>query len=436
MKDTQRGLTELLRAASAAGATACEGLMTHSVDSDVVVRRGRVSSQSTSETSNWTLRVWVDGGGSASVVGEFGDVFEGVEALLQSANQAAGDPFGGPTGRLPASSAGLGIYDRRYDSVTDDDRCGLALSAERDARTSDRRLQTDRFEYSDSLVKRAYVNTRGANLEERTTRYKLSGTVEVVSGSERFTLTDSRSGRGFSDVSTLPLGKMIVGRAHRLLKRGGKVSRDMPLILSPRATASIVEAIAHLFTEREVAKGSAFLFRSPTAWSEKLHLLDDGANPGGVRTRTFDDRGVPTVPLTLLRDGRVAGRFLSPEDARRHDTRPTGHCYGDTTRPTNLILRQGARSINAVMTERGDRAFWVDDFADMSGFNLKTGELTTTVCGVVMHGSEVEGGCRNVGLTGNVGVALSNVLHVFSNTDRVRHVDAPAMMVTGFKLAE
>ena len=263
--------------------------------------------------------------------------------------------------------------------------------------------------------------------------YRLEGAVDVVSGNERFSLEDSRSGRGFSDVSTLPLGKILVGRAQQLLKRGGRVDADLPVIFSPRATAAIVEALAELFSADEVNRGRAFLFRMGRL-SEKLHLLDDGANPGGVRTRSFDERGVPSVPLTLLRDGEVAGRFLSPEQARALDTRPTGHCRDGILIPSNLILRQGARSINAVMTERGERAFWVDDIADMSGLNVETGDLTARVSGLVMHGSEIEGGCRNIELTGNLGTALSDVVHVFSNTDRVRHVDAPAIMVNGFKL--
>ena len=86
-------------------------------------------------------------------------------------------------------------------------------------------------------------------------------------------MEDSRSGRGFSDVSTLPLGKILVGRAQQLLKRGGRVDADLPVIFSPRATAAIVEALAELFSADEVNRGRAFLFRMGRL-SEKLHLLD------------------------------------------------------------------------------------------------------------------------------------------------------------------
>jgi hypothetical protein len=84
------------------------------------------------------------------------------------------------------------------------------------------------------------------------------------------------------------------------------------------------------------------------------------------------------------------------------------------------------------MTERGDRAFWIDDIPDLSGLDIRTGELRAVVSGVVLNGSDFEGACRNVVMTGNLATVLQQVVHVFSNTDRVRHVDAPALMVEGF----
>jgi predicted Zn-dependent protease len=324
------------------------------------------------------------------------------------------------------------VLDRRYANITMPDRVELAVKAERDARTADRRILTSPFNYRDVLTRRAYLNSREVKLAEKTTSYHLHGRIEVVSGSEHFALVDAQEGRGFTDVATLPMGKRLAQRALRLLKRGGKLRDGLPTILSPRATAAIIERIAECFSASSIAAGTNFLL-SDEGFSDKLHLLDDGSLLGGLRTRAFDDRGVPPVPLVLLGGGRVGGRFLSPEEARALSTRPTGHCKNGKTGPTNLILRQGTRSINAVMTERGDRAFWVDDIAEITQFDAQTGELGALVHGVILHGGASEGACRNVKMVGNLGEVFRRIIHVLSNTDRVRQVDAPALMVEGFR---
>jgi predicted Zn-dependent protease len=435
MKHTSQGLSELLRAASQQGARACEAMRVTEKACNVEVARGRITSFAKEDTARWTLRCWLDDGRVGVSTGGFDAVFEGIGDNLTQAAASEPAEHAGPVERLPVELAGLGILDRRYGALTDEERSELAIRTERDARTADRRIMTNPFTYRDVFSSRAYLNTRGVRLEEVSTTYELRGSAEIVSGAERFSLSDSQEGRGFTDVTTLPMGKRLAQRAVRLLKRGGRLKDTLPTILSPRATAVLVEQLAPCFTAESVSAGRSFL-HSAEGISDKIHLLDDGNILGGMATWSFDERGVPPVPLVLVGSGNLSGRFLSPEEARQVGTRPTGHCRADRTGPTNLILRQGTRSINAVMTERGDRCFWVDDITDLMQLDLESGQLRALVNGVVYNGAKVEGSCRNVQLVGDLGHVLRNVVHVFSNTDRVRCVDAPALMVEGFRYSQ
>ena len=166
----------------------------------------------------------------------------------------------------------------------------------------------------------------------------------------------------------------------------------------------------------------------------RLHLQDDGTLPGGLRTASFDERGVCPVSLTLLREGRVDGRFVHPELAHRHDVRPTGHLVEGVEKPRNLILRSGTRSMNATLADLGGQVLAVDDFPDLSDSALdpRTGRMQALVHGVVLQSNKPVGAVRGVKRVGNLLEVLNQVVEMCSDTDRIGHVDAPGMVLDGF----
>ena len=140
------------------------------------------------------------------------------------------------------------------------------------------------------------------------------------------------------------------------------------------------------------------------------------------------------VPLTLLREGRVEGRFLGLQAARQQDQLPTGHRHGDTLAPSNLRLRSGTRSSNAILKDVGGYTFAVDQLPSLGGLDMSTGLLEVPVFGRVLKAEKQVGTMVGVVLHGDLKVALNRVVEVASNTDRVGHVDAPALLLEGLAL--
>ena len=66
--------------------------------------------------------------------------------------------------------------------------------------------------------------------------------------------------------------------------------------------------------------------------------------------------------------------------------------------------------------------------------DLKTGRFDCTVSGVVLQGKHPAGVVRNRRLQGDLGEVLAKVVTLCSNTDRIRHVDAPGIILDGFSL--
>ncbi|MEQ1568211.1 MAG: metallopeptidase TldD-related protein, partial [Myxococcota bacterium] len=361
-----------------------------------------------------------------------------VTAALARADAAPDDPHAGPAARQTGTLGGLGIADRRYDLLTADDRAEVVVTAERSVRPVDRRLVPSGFTYRDLSRTRRFANTRGVRLEEVDTTYEAEGTVSAASGGDELVLRDRIESRTFASIASLPYGTTLAQRASDLCGPRASLSGPVRVLFPPLPTARLFAAIAARFDARRFEAEPWFLRPLPNGAPNvdpRLHLQDDGAMPGGLRSASFDDRGVAPVALTLLREGRVDGRFVDPEFAHLHDVRPTGHQVGDALVPRNLVLRSGTRSMNATLTDLGGSVLVVDDLADLSGVDWATGDCSLVVDGVVHLGPKAGGAVRRARLVGNLSKVLNSVVEVCSDTDRIGYVDAPGIVFDGLSVA-
>ncbi|MBX2803086.1 MAG: hypothetical protein KTR31_35730 [Myxococcales bacterium] len=388
-------------------------------------------------TAELTVRVWLEGGRRAARSGPASKADALVRGALEDAAAAPEDALEGPVERLSSVAGGLSILDRRLDQVEELDRVEVLTTAFRAATVPDPRLVASDFAYRDERQVRRFVNSKGLSLEESSTSYVAHGTVSADTPQGRLSVSDRIASRSFASIASLPLGTSIGRRLTQLLQEGPTLP-DGPVraLLPARVTAQLVAALGTRFQDHTLGDpGAFFLTRGERGTLDRrLHLVDDGTLSGGLRTYSMDDRGVSPVPLTLLKEGQVDAGFVGIAEARRHDVRPTGHRFGDELRASNLVLKSGTRSVNACLSELGGPSLMIDDLGDPSGLDLTTGELDTTVNGLVMDANQVVGAMRGVRLRGSLHEALNSVAEVCSDTDRLGHVDAPAMIVHGFTI--
>lgn len=381
------------------------------------------------------VRAWLDG--------RFADAEGSPEegpALLERALTAAAagqeDPLTTPPGRLPMVSRGLGIDDRRFPTLSEGDRLDVIVAAERGARGADRRVQTRDFRYHDRRTRRAYIGSSDTIVEERSTTYHAEGRVDVDANGSSLSIGDFVSGRSFASISSLPFGAVLARRAVALL--GEPIVLDGPtrVMIPPRVAAPLFARLAEAFRHDRITSGRSLfadhLGSGRPIMDGRIHLIDDPQLPGGLRTYAFDEDGIPPVPLVLLREGAVEGRYLDLVPARRIDARPTGHAFGGTLRPSNLLLRSGTRSMSALLSEHSAVPTLVlDHVQDWDGLDLATGDLEARGAGFLQRGNVVEGPVRGVLLKGNLLDLLGRVVEIASDTDRIGHVDAPGLLVDG-----
>jgi predicted Zn-dependent protease len=423
-------LDGLIKQATTEGALGVEVLLRerveHHASATTTRKRPRVDWRTSAEL---TVRVWVQGGRKGVMTGDPAEGADLVAQALASTFEAPEDPFGGPVGRLPGPAGALAIDDRRYARVDDEARVAVLDDLVDQAR-QDKRFTLTEGRYRDRRERRVFANSKGVRLDEHGTAFRLDARVEGAG----LDLRQHTASTSFASVASLPLGTTLLRRGDELLQDGRQLEPGpVRVVLPPLAMSRLLAVLAERFGPNQI-RGEGWLSTGGPGVSARLHLVDDAALPGGLRSRSFDDRGVPPVPLTVLREGQVAGRFLTPERARQLGTRPTGHCHGETVRAGNLVMREGTRSINALLTEHGGPSLQIDDLPDLSGLDLDTGALDVTVDGLVMAANETVGAMRGVRLTGNVATLLQGVVEVCNNTDRIGHIDAASIIADGLTL--
>ena len=323
-----------------------------------------------------TVRVYDHQGKSAAASGALRGE-DSVRALVESAAGqlavADRDAFAGPADRYGQTAVGLGILDRRHSQLEDADRED-AVNQNIDDVRSVQGVDPLAFRYTEVFTHRAVAASNGNMRSEQSTHYTLYGKVGTSDGENA--VEHSVQSRLFADVASLPLGVDLANQVVRYTDPQPLADKPLPIVMSPRAIARIMQSVVPAFDRERVDAGQSFLTDGRRVGSDKLHMIDDAQAPGGFQTRGFDVRGVPSLDLPLIREGCVGALFQGPELARELDGRPSGHCGAEGVWPGNLVLRAGTRSRNMIYPDLGP-FLMLDDLIVRGSkwFDLATGKL-------------------------------------------------------------
>lgn len=407
-------LVAALDAARAGGARAAEVLRVDRSVLEQVSSRGRAVAR---EEREFTVRVYLEGGRAG--LARHADASPAVQAALAAAAAAPLDPHAGPAERMAVREGGLGIDDRRHAGIEEGDRAEVLQLAER--AFSQGGLRVRGLRYRQSRDRRSWMSSRGVEAEEWATTYELGA--EVVAGDVE--VTHRIASRHFSDVASLPFGPEVRRRLEAVGKRAAMPSDALPVVLEPRVVADLVRGLAPAFAANaRRADVFAGTWGGRRLASPALHITDDAGLFGGLLSRAFDDRGVPPIAVTLLKEGVVHSLYHDPETARAEGLRPTGHTWGGRLAPSNLVVRPGSRTRNVILTELADYLL-LDRLPAVDAVN---GRVKGEVLVGVFRGGERQGTARLV-IDVPLPTLLGAVRELAADQERVCEVDTPTLVL-------
>lgn len=432
--------TQLVDLARAAGADEADAVVVRSRSQSVGVRLGKVESTDSSESDDFSLRVFV-GRRVASVSANPGfDLKTLAERAVAMAKVSPEDPYASlaDQSRLAKNYPDLEQLDKTI--VTTDQLRDTALAAEEAALSVKGVTNSSGAGASSGMGGLVLVTSHGFEGSYMASRFGRS--VSVIAGEgtkmERDYDYDSRLYYNELD-SAEEIGRRAGERVvKRLNPRQVDTASNVTIVYDPRVARSFVGTISGAINGASVARKSTFLrdMMGRQILNSGITITDDPLIVRGPSSRPFDGEGVKGEKLVMIENGVLNHWFLSTSTANELGLVTNGRGVRSGTSvgpaPTNLALEPGELSPEELIKQIGT-GFYVTETIG-HGANILTGEFSCGASGFWIENGELAFPVSEVTIASNLKDMFMRVVAA-NDIDRTYGVASPTLAIEGITLA-
>ncbi len=433
--------SQLIDLAKKAGADAADAVVVRSRAQSVSVRLGKVEGTESSESDDFSLRVFV-GKRVASVSANPGfDLTALAERAVAMAKVSPEDPFAclADEKRLAKTYPDLQLLDTT--EVGADQLREAALAAEAAALAVKGVSNSSGAGASAGMGGLVLATSHGFEGSYMASRF--GNSVSVIAGEgtgmERDYDFDSRLYYAELD-DPAEIGRRAGERTiKRINPRQVPTGKDVTVIFDPRVSRGFVGHIAGAINGASVARKTSFLRdkMGQQVLKSGLSITDDPLIVRGPSSRPFDGEGVSGEKLVMIEDGVLKHWFLSTSTANEiggFETNGRGVRGGTSVTPasTNLALEPGDISPEELIRSV-DNGFYVTELIGQ-GVNMITGEYSRGATGFWIENGELTFAVSEVTIASNLKDMFMR-LTLANDIDRKFGVAAPTLAIEGMTLA-
>ncbi|MBZ5760514.1 MULTISPECIES: TldD/PmbA family protein [Rhizobium] len=432
--------SQLIDLARKAGADAADAVVVRSRSQSVSVRLGKVEGTESSESDDFSLRVFV-GNRVANVSANPGfDLQVLAERAVAMAKVSPEDPFAclADDDKLARNYPDLDLYDPT--EVSTDQLREAALAMEEAGLAVKGVSKSSGSGASAGMGGMVLVTSRGFEGAYMGSRFGRSVSVIAGEGTGMERDYDFDSRLYFADLdSAEDIGRRAGERVvKRINPRQVPTGKNVTVVFDPRVARSFVGHIGGAINGSSVARKSSFLRdkMGQQVLKSGMYITDDPLIVRGSASRPFDGEGVSGQRLVMIEDGVLKHWFLSTSTGREigMPTNGRGVRGGTTVTPssTNLALEPGEMSPEELIKSVKD-GFYVTELIGQ-GVNMITGEYSRGATGFWIENGELTFAVSEVTIASN----LKDMFMRFTpanDIDRSFSTAAPTIAIEGMTLA-
>jgi len=374
---------------------------------DVSYESDRLKSAESSQRTDMSIRVIVDGKVGFSHTTDINDVDGVVSRALELAEFGSPAHYQFPS---PKDGTDVNVYDRAILGITKDEM--VTMGEEMIALVKEYKPEILLYAgASKSSRKGEFANSNGVEYADESTIFSASVYGEWIRGTD---ILSAGHGLGWRKRGIDHIE--IARKAIELFKMAEKIARiksgDMPVIFTPEGMYTLLLSLEMGFNGKNVYLGS-----SPLAGKlgekiadEKLTIIDNPLIDYAPNSSKYDAEGVPHQITPLIEKG-VAKNFLYDLDtAGRAGATTTGH--GTGCGPTNIVIETGDTSYEG-MLKNTKNGLLVHNVMGLGQGNPISGEFSVNVqLGYRIQNGEIIGRVKDVMLAGNTYDAIKDIVAI------------------------
>ena len=433
-------LTDLIKAARAAGADAADALLIASTSLSVERRLGAIEKLERSESLDLGLRVFV--GKRQAIVASTEPDPKGFAALAERAVAMARvvpeDPFAGLPEAVAIPARALDLEDPSEPSA--DALLARAALAEEAALAIKGVTNSQGAGAGWGRTQISVVASNGFTGHYARTFHGISATAVAGEGTGMERDYDYWQSVYLADLPDPALVGRVAGEnaVRRLNPVRAKTAR-IPVVFDPRVAGSMLGHLVGAINGAAVARGTSF-FKDAMGQQilpPGMTVHDDPTRARGLRSRPFDGEGMPGAPIALVQDGVLTSWIMDWRSARQLGLTSTGHASRGTGGPpgpaqSNLWLTPDMLSPAELMADIKE-GLYVTELTGM-GVNGVTGDYSRGAAGFMIRDGVLAEAVSEITVAGNLKQMFLNMAAANDLVFR-RGTDCPTLRIEGLTLA-
>ncbi|MBL7006690.1 MAG: TldD/PmbA family protein [Spirochaetia bacterium] len=411
---------------------------------------GSINNFTSAETSGVGARVAVDG--------KIGSAFtesvteQSVSAILRKA---------GENSKYSAFDEGNVLYSGKelpdseefmskdIGSIPVDRKKEVALNLEQSAKEYDSRIINVPYAYYQEISSETGIVSTEKTAAFR--RASLCGAMLYVMASDgKDTQVGSavRLYQNFSGIDTALLVKEASDKAISMLGAGELSTGTYNIILDEQVASKLLGVFiaggsSHFFGENIQKNRSRFKGEPGEKIGCELFTLKDNPLSGSLRSKTFDDEGVPTRSIVLAERGILKSVIHSVYSAARAGVDPTGHSQrggfsgGVATGLHDAYITNGTDDQEALLQQLDSGILITEVEGLHAGLDPITGDFSLSAKGYrVSHGNQGDP-VRNFTIAGNFFEFINRISEKADDrrTDRMSAFSSPSLLISDVSIS-
>lgn len=230
------------------------------------------------------------------------------------------------------------------DTVEPQEKITYAAKLWEEVQRLDSRMKAITVQYRDGVGKKYLVTNEGTQLQ---LDFGLLYVFIRLTGKDGEKTTGARDefgaisqGWDLLETSQAPdiVAKRIVDRVQKQLEGVSPKPGSFPCVLGPSIVGTLAhEALGHL-AEADLTLQSAFAGKMQQRVApDGVFMIDDGTMKEGIGSAKYDDEGVPTRRVEIIKDGMLNDLLTDREYAQRTGLNPSGNARAEDYRFLPLI---------------------------------------------------------------------------------------------------